>query len=168
MGIRHGDDAHHRGYGKAWAGSIPRAGIGAGRAFQKIMVVLRRRRSIGQHRALYGRGHRRTPHAAAQAMLDAFASVGADRFDVTWTNSAGDPRRYHEGVGLADLIRRMPAKLDRATRHRRNLIVRPHGPGVTFLQLAANGRATPSVSTARRSTARKTAPTAAARILCGA
>jgi hypothetical protein len=76
-----------------------------------------------------------TPHAAARAMLDAFASVGADRFDVTWTNSAGDPRRYDEGVSLADLIRRMPAELDRATRHRRNLIVRPRGPGVIFLQL---------------------------------
>jgi hypothetical protein len=32
----------------------------------------------------------------------------------------------------------------------------------------ANGLATPSVSTARRSTARKMARTAAARILCGA
>jgi hypothetical protein len=38
-------------------------------------------------------------------------------------------------VSLTDLIRRLPAELDRATRHRRNLIVRPHGLGVTFLQL---------------------------------
>lgn len=34
-----------------------------------------------------------TPHAAARAMLDTFASVGATRFGVTWTTSAGDPRR---------------------------------------------------------------------------
>ena len=31
--------------------------------------------------------------AAARAMLDSFASVGATHFDVTWINSAGDPRR---------------------------------------------------------------------------
>jgi hypothetical protein len=29
-------------------------------------------------------------HTEAQAMLDAFTSVGATRFDVTWTTSAGD------------------------------------------------------------------------------
>src|SRR5271156_5537759 len=123
--------------GKAGAGSIPRTGIGAGRHFQKTPVVLRRRvnRPTRATCNFMGEDTDRTPHAAAQAMLDAFASVGADRFDVTWTNSAGDPRRYDEGVSLADLIRRMPAELDRATRQRRNLIVRPHGPGVTFLQL---------------------------------
>jgi hypothetical protein len=74
-------------------------------------------------------------HSEARAMLDVFASVGATHFDVTWTNSAGDPRRYDEGVSVAELRRRIPAELDRATRHRRNVIVRPHGPGVTFLQL---------------------------------
>jgi hypothetical protein len=47
-----------------------------------------------------------------------FGSVGT-RFNVTRTNSAGDPRRYDEGVSLADLIRHMPAELDRAMRHRR-------------------------------------------------
>ena len=34
-----------------------------------------------------------TGHSEARAMLDIFASVGADRFHVTWTNSAGQPRR---------------------------------------------------------------------------
>ena len=34
-----------------------------------------------------------TPLAAARKMLDIFASVGAERFHVTWTNSAGQPRR---------------------------------------------------------------------------
>jgi hypothetical protein len=29
-------------------------------------------------------------HAAALAMLDAFASVGATHFDLTWTTAAGD------------------------------------------------------------------------------
>jgi hypothetical protein len=68
-------------------------------------------------------------------MLDAFASVGAVRFDVTWTTAQGKPRRYDEGVSLADLTRTMPALLDNATRQQRNLIVRPDGPGVTFMQL---------------------------------
>jgi hypothetical protein len=34
-----------------------------------------------------------TPLMAARRMLDIFASVGAERFHVTWTNSAGSPRR---------------------------------------------------------------------------
>lgn len=76
-----------------------------------------------------------TAHSAARAMLDAFASVGAVRFDVTWTTAQGKPRRFDEGVSLADLARTMPALLDNATRQQRNLIVRPEGPGVTFIQL---------------------------------
>src|ERR1700730_1009830 len=121
--------------GKAGAGSIPLAGIGVGRHFQKMPVVLRRRvnRPTRATCNFMREDSDNTPHTAARAMLDAFASVGATRFDVTWTTSAGDPRRYDEGVSLVDLIRRMPAELDRATQHRRNLIVRLHGAGVAFL-----------------------------------
>jgi hypothetical protein len=76
-----------------------------------------------------------TAHSAARAMLDAFASVGATSFDVTWTTTQGKPRRFDEGVSLADLARRIPDELDKATRQQRNLIVRPEGLGVTFMQL---------------------------------
>lgn len=76
-----------------------------------------------------------TAHNAARAMLDSFVSAGATRFDVTWTNSAGQPKRFREGVRLADLTRTIPAMLDEATAKERNVIVRPHGPGVTFIQL---------------------------------
>jgi hypothetical protein len=76
-----------------------------------------------------------TAHDAARAMLDSFASVGATRFDVTWTNNAGQPKRFREGVRLADLTRAIPAILIEATGKERNVIVRPHGPGVTFIQL---------------------------------
>ena len=38
-------------------------------------------------------------------------------------------------VSLADLARTLPGMLDEATAKQRNLIVRPHGPGVTFMQL---------------------------------
>ena len=36
---------------------------------------------------------------------------------------------------LADLARALPAMLDSATRQQRNVIVRPHGLGVSFIQL---------------------------------
>jgi RepB DNA-primase from phage plasmid len=76
-----------------------------------------------------------TSHDEAQAMLDIFASVGTDRFDVTRTTAAGDKDWFRRGVSLADLARTLPAMLDAATSEQRNVIVRPHGPGVSFLQL---------------------------------
>lgn len=71
----------------------------------------------------------------ARRMLDIFASVGARAVDVTWTNSTGDPRRFRKNVSLTDLARTMPGILDSAGRQQRNVIVRPHGPGVSFVQL---------------------------------
>ena len=68
-------------------------------------------------------------------MLDIFASVGADHFDVTRTTATGDKDWFRRGVSLADLARTLPAMLDAATAEQRNVIVRPHGPGVSFLQL---------------------------------
>jgi hypothetical protein len=103
-----------------------------------------------------------TPLMAARTMLDIFASVGAERFHVTWTNSAGRPRRprslrknlqalgslppqtnnagwldavHTAGIGASDLARILPALLDTANADRRNLTVRPHGRGVRFIQL---------------------------------
>jgi RepB DNA-primase from phage plasmid len=76
-----------------------------------------------------------TAHAEARAMIEAFASVGATRFDVTWTNAAGDKELFRRGVSLADLRRTVIAMLDIAPAHQRNVIVRPRGPGVTFIQL---------------------------------
>ena len=77
----------------------------------------------------------RTSHSEAQALLDIFASVGADHFDVTRTTAAGDKDWFRRGVSLADLARTLPAMLDAATAEQRNVIVRPHGAGVSFLQL---------------------------------
>lgn len=68
-------------------------------------------------------------------MLDTFASVGATRFDVTWTTLAGDKEWFRRSVSLADLARTLPAMLDNAPGKQRNVIVRPHGPAVTFIQL---------------------------------
>src|ERR1700676_982294 len=76
-----------------------------------------------------------TARSEAQAMLDTFASVGATRFDVTRTTRAGDKDWFRRSVSLADLARPLPAMLDAATAAERNVIVRPHGPGVSFIQL---------------------------------
>jgi hypothetical protein len=54
---------------------------------------------------------------------------------MTWTNAAGEKQEFRRGVPLADLRRTLPAILDHATQKRRNVIVRPHGPHVTFIQL---------------------------------
>ena len=68
-------------------------------------------------------------------MLDAFASVGASAFDLTITTRGEQKQTFRRGVRLADLRRDMPSILDDATRKERNVIVRPHGPGVAFVQL---------------------------------
>ena len=50
----------------------------------------------------------------ARQMLEAFASVGATRFNVTWTNSAGHPRRpralHHTLKSLAARCRKPETK----------------------------------------------------------
>jgi hypothetical protein len=77
-------------------------------------------------------------HAEAQRMLDIFASVSDPltlAFTVTWTNAAGEFEECQKGVALADLRRPLPAILDTAIRQQRNVIVRPYGPGVIFIQL---------------------------------
>jgi RepB DNA-primase from phage plasmid len=76
-----------------------------------------------------------TAHSAAQAMLDAFASVGATSFDVTRTTSAGDKDSFQRGVSLADLAHTLPGMIDAATATQRNVIVRPHSRSVSFIQL---------------------------------
>ena len=68
-------------------------------------------------------------------MLEAFASVGATRFNVTWTDVRGDKQRFRAGVTFGQLIRTLPGIIDYATKQQHNVIVRPHGPGVTFIQL---------------------------------
>jgi hypothetical protein len=68
-------------------------------------------------------------------MLDLFASVGATHFDVTWTTCAGDKELFRRNVTLADLKSQLSVMLGYATHARQNLIVRPHGANVTFIQL---------------------------------
>src|ERR1700733_4734833 len=70
-----------------------------------------------------------------QQMLDLFASVGATHFDVTWTTCAGNKELFRRNVPLTELERQLPGMLDFAPAKQRNVIVRPHGANVSFIQL---------------------------------
>jgi hypothetical protein len=74
-------------------------------------------------------------HLAARAMLDAFGSVGATTFDLTITDRDGEKVRFRRGAPLDNLRGAMPTELDRAAAGGQNVIVRPHGPAVVFIQL---------------------------------
>ena len=76
-----------------------------------------------------------TNHSEALAMLDTFASVGATRFDVTRTNAAGNKVSFERGVPRSRLAHTLPAMIDHAIARRLNVIVRPAGAGISFLQL---------------------------------
>ena len=49
-----------------------------------------------------------TAHVAALAMLDAFASVGVERFDLTRTTRSGEKDYFRRGVAVAELRKAMP------------------------------------------------------------
>jgi hypothetical protein len=75
-------------------------------------------------------------HEWARAMLEVFGSVGTRRFDVTWTNAAGDEERFRRDRTASDLRRTIPAILDEAERRQFNVIVRPRtDTDVTLVQL---------------------------------
>jgi hypothetical protein len=66
----------------------------------------------------------------ARNMLEAFASVGAETFDVTVTSLQGDKIQFRKGTSFESLIRVLPSQIDQACAGKQNLIVRPHGPAV--------------------------------------
>jgi hypothetical protein len=71
----------------------------------------------------------------AQAMLDAFASVGARQFDLTHTDAKGDKTGFHGQCGYDELRFVLPAILDDAARRQHNVIVRPRSTGAALIQL---------------------------------
>jgi hypothetical protein len=72
---------------------------------------------------------------AALEMLDAFASVGARRFDLTFTNIAGEKVGFRGNRPLDQLRIEMPEILHEAAGQRHNVIVRPRSPGIALIQL---------------------------------
>jgi hypothetical protein len=71
----------------------------------------------------------------ALEMLEAFASVGAQTFDLTLTNLQGQKMRFRKSVPLDALRQTLPNQIEDATRQQQNVIVRPHSLRAVFIQL---------------------------------
>jgi hypothetical protein len=71
----------------------------------------------------------------ALGMLDAFASVGALRFDITFTDAAGEKVGFRGNRSLDQLRHAMPEILQAADERKHNVIVRPRSSGATLIQL---------------------------------
>ncbi len=71
----------------------------------------------------------------ALEMLDAFESVGAERFDLTFTDAAGEKIGFRGNRPLGQLRAAMPEILQDAAEQRHNVIVRPRSNGATLIQL---------------------------------
>jgi hypothetical protein len=68
-------------------------------------------------------------------MLDAFASVGAERFDLTFTDTAGEKTAFRGNRPLEQLRSTMPAILQEAAERQHNVIVRPRSTDAILIQL---------------------------------
>jgi hypothetical protein len=78
--------------------------------------------------------HGRGVEQACQ-MLDLFASLGAQSFDLTRTDTDGHKRDFRPAQGLGALRRWMPSLLNSATQWQHNLIVRPKESAAVLVQL---------------------------------
>ncbi|HEY6349028.1 MAG TPA: DNA-primase RepB domain-containing protein [Candidatus Angelobacter sp.] len=68
-------------------------------------------------------------------MLKTFASVGATRFDLTHTNIEGEKRGFRPQQSMHQLSNSLPKLFPGTTARRNNIIVRPCGDHVHFIQL---------------------------------
>ena len=71
----------------------------------------------------------------ALVMLDGFASAGAGRFDLTFTDAAGGKVGFRGGRTLGQLRSAMPDILRQAAGRQHNVIVRPRSAGAALIQL---------------------------------
>jgi hypothetical protein len=78
---------------------------------------------------------------AAEAMLEAFAGVGAERFDLTFTDAGGGKVGFRGNRPLGELRSALPAILREAAGRRHNVIVRPRSSGPSLVQLDDLGEA---------------------------
>src|SRR6266568_4936095 len=77
----------------------------------------------------------------AQEMLDAFASVGVQRFDVTFTDAAGDKVAFRGNRPLDQLRPAMSEILQEAADQQHNVIMRPRPASAALIQLDDLGEA---------------------------
>jgi hypothetical protein len=68
-------------------------------------------------------------------MLDAFASVGARSFDVTFLDIDGTKRGFRAQQSLAQLRNSLPKLLPGLAERGNSLVVRPHAEDITLIQL---------------------------------
>ncbi len=68
-------------------------------------------------------------------MLDAFASVGAQRFDITFTDTAGEKIGFRGNRPLEQLRPAMSEILQETAARQHNVIVRPRSSDATLIQL---------------------------------
>jgi hypothetical protein len=68
-------------------------------------------------------------------MLTAFASVGAQRFDLTFTDITGDKVSFRPACRFDRLCLSLATILDDATARQHNVIVRPRSADATLIQL---------------------------------
>ena len=83
----------------------------------------------------HGQSSAFTPIAEALRLLDLFASVGADAFDITHTNLQQEKRGFRPAQSLAQARESMPYLVPSAARRQNNLIIRPRAKIVTLIQL---------------------------------
>jgi hypothetical protein len=74
-------------------------------------------------------------YKAAQQMLAAFQSVGAENFDLTITTLTEEKIEFRRNVPLESLLRRLHGLLPAAEQQLKNLIVRPVSRGAMLVQL---------------------------------
>ena len=82
-----------------------------------------------------GAGGAFDPITEALRLLDLFASVGADAFDITHTNLHQEKRGFRPAQSLAQARASMPYLVPSAARRQNNLIVRPRSKTVALIQL---------------------------------
>ena len=76
-----------------------------------------------------------SPTGQAVRMLELFATVGADSFDVIHTNLAGEKRGFRPAQTLAQARESMRFLVPNAEKRKNNLIIRPRSSTVTLIQL---------------------------------
>jgi len=95
-------------------------------------------RSKQQNRGARGGVEGRSKNQAqesAERMLDAFASVGADKFDLTLTDLTGEKIAFFRGLPLSRVRKDLPSLLENTERRQQNPILRPLSSSTLFVQL---------------------------------
>lgn len=71
----------------------------------------------------------------ARQMLDTFASVGVEAFDLTWTDADGYKQNFRPAQAWPALQRQLPGILTAAAQRQHNVIVRPKRARAELVQL---------------------------------